>query len=304
MYNINMGGLFSSNYYAEDNTLNTADFATEKEDKITGGAVSKELNNNIMSILHTEVQQGGYSKRNEYSDNNINGKIANILNSVSELNGGNRYLKYDIFNVIEQIEKGKKGGSKMESSEINFSESSDVDFKSKISNIIKGGNNINNDLVKEVLKEELNQTGGDCSCEKKEQKGGYYSSSSSSSTSTTSSSSDFSDDSSSSSSDEEFKKQYSNEYEYKYETSDLKDKKKVKKGKKTNSIKKSKTNKKSKKSKTNKKYGGDSTSNNSNSDYKNSESIGKGISIFPFNSSSIIQSSVSEKNFRILRRHI
>lgn len=309
-----MGGLFSYSTSNEEDTLKTSDLAPNLDETMMGGSIVNSLNNNILNILKSEFESSKYGGMN--IENDINKNILNILNSVNEINsetninmkgGEDKYVKYDIFNIIRNIEEGKKGGAKKvnDTSDIDFSNSSDTDIKQKITNAMKGGANedVNDDIVEEILKEELKQTGGDCSCKNKNQLGGRYESSSSSSY-TDDSSSSYTGSSSESSSDS------SSESLYKYNDSESSEHKKSKKSTKSKKVSKpSKSGKKitkksskkiSKKSKT--KYGGDSTSNNT--EENKSVNMGNGVSIFPFNSSSVMESSASEKNFRLLRRHI
>ena len=70
-----MGSLFSQNGGTEDNTLITADFATEKDEGKYGGSDVKGLNNNILNILNSEVV------RNDFSDTNINTRIIKPFNT-------------------------------------------------------------------------------------------------------------------------------------------------------------------------------------------------------------------------------
>ena len=331
MYNIIMGNYFSSasnEKSGEENTINT-DMLGDSEEIYTVERTQNELNKNklnnkILNILDSETIKEGGNYNSNINIYNINKKIFNILNSIGDIRGGGndnnvsntesnsdnnsdsnsvdnnydgvitgggngdeRYLKYDILNILEGLEEEQKGGKYND-----ISESSISDLKNKISNIIKsqdGGNNkggndkggndkngdnINDNYVIDILNSEIkNMKGGDCNCKK--QTGGRYTSSSSSASSSSASSSSNSSSSKSSSSSSD---------------SPLNNKKSSKKNKKSN--------KKSKKSK--KMSHGGSSSNNS-SDYKK---IGNGISIFPFNSSSMEASSVSEKHFRLLRRHI
>ena len=305
-----MGNYFSSKHVEED-TVKTEDFDGKTEVKTTGGYKKNELNKKILSILNSDTIREGGSDNSNVDRQNINNKIFNILNSIGEFRGGgdddmsgggddgyddktrgnseNRYLKYDILKILENLEKEQKGGNYND-----FSESSISDLKNKISNIIKnqdggggGKDDINDNYVFDILNSEIkNMKGGDCNCKK--QTGGRYTSSSSSSSSTDDSLSESSSSEHSSSTNSNSSSTASSSSS----DSPITRKKSSKKNKKS-----SKKNKKINKNK-HMTYGG-SSSNNSDD-----KKIGNGISIFPFNSSSMDVSSVSEKHFRLLRRHI
>jgi hypothetical protein len=276
MYGYNMTGGFNAPIYREDPARDELENALKE--------LNKELSN------QTNMTGGNGNKFKP--DNNQT---------------RNRYEKYNVFKVLNKLEKELHGGMDMVNGTGNGENNSEnIAMSNSTMDHIKG-------LIFDQLNklENNNQHGaGGCGCEETKSKsksklvGGRRrdsssSSSDSSSDSSSTSSSSSSSSSASTSSDSSSSESSSREIKQYKKTHNKMDNKKT-----HNKMDNKKThNKKEEPSSDFAKVEPDSDDSNSNSNGTSNGITEEGLSIFPFNSSDV-KSSVSVKNYKMLRRNI